>query len=1063
MISANSNFEINWYKVGGFLVPLLTYSLLACAGLIALPSHAQPAHAPKGGVESMVQPAASDSSPFKARNLVPTSTRRVRLDAVPEARISTERQTASRPGVPHKIGFGREVAPLRTPAKTADLLEWTDSPAGGKIAAVSVTSPGAVGIRLGVLVKRLPAQAILRFYPQGAGAAYEISGAQLMQILERNLAAGDRTEQARTFWSPDTESEEVTLEIELPPGVAPELVEVAIPRVSHLFDSPVGRSIAKQRSGGCDVDASCHAEWLQESKATARITLVEGGATYLCTGTLLNDASSSATPYFLTANHCISSQTVASTLESYWFYHSTGCNSAVLNPGYERKPGGATLLYSTAATDTAFMLLNQAPPSGAVYAGWLPDAPTPGTALSVLHHPGGRMQSITSGTVSGYKECQSTFGDFFSCTNTSTASGQFLDVAYSLGVTEGGSSGAGAFVASGGRHYLVGQLYGGTSSCANPNGKDTYGRFDLPYKAALHNWLDGGSKFALSVSKSGDGDGMVSSSPAGISCGTTCSVPFAAGSSVTLTATADSASTCTGWGGACSGSAPFCAVSMDAAKSVTVNFTGTPLGVALDNPGLAWSTDGDAPFTARADTFHFGGSSARTGSISHWQTSRLSVTVTGPGTLSWYWRISSEADYDFFTVYLDGVSQVRWSGEQAWKAESLSIPAGSHTVVWEYAKDGSVSMGQDAGWVDEVRFAGASKEMLVHLEEPIAGSTASGIANIRGWAVSGRPVTRVDLYLDGHLLSTLPYGGTRPDVGAAYPEYSSAGNSGFSMAYNFGNLSTGRHTFVARAVDDTGSHRDSIADFDVVRFPTAFISNPGEVSLLGTSLTVLDGNTFRLNNVVVQNRGYDVTMRWNTAAQAFSIVAVSDAGRAASTARPAHAAGAARAAGDMLIHLEEPAAASNASGVANIRGWAIAPRPIVRVDLYLDGSFLSSVPYGGTRPDVGSAYPGYPNSGQSGFSMAFNFGNLSAGSHTLVARAVDAAGNTIEASAAFNVVRFPSSFVANPADVSVLGATLTVVDANTLRLNNVVVQNANYSLILRWNTATQGFSLVGIQ
>ena len=159
-------------------------------------------------------------------------------------------------------------------------------------------------------------------------------------------------------------------------------------------------------------------------------------------------------------------------------------------------------------------------------------------------------------------------------------------------------------------------------------------------------------------------------------------------------------------------------------------------------------------------------------------------------------------------------------------------------------------------------------------------------------------------------------------------------------------------------------------------------------------------------------------------------------------------------------YLEEPANGGTASGVGNVRGWAVSLQPIQRVDLYIDGSLAYTVPYGGSRPDVGAAYPSYPGSTNSGFSMAYNFGALSAGSHTFLARAVDNLGNTQDATATFNVVRFPSSFISNPADVSLLGASATIIDANTFRLNNVMVQGISYNLTLQWNTATQGFALV---
>jgi hypothetical protein len=77
--------------------------------------------------------------------------------------------------------------------------------------------------------------------------------------------------------------------------------------------------------------------------------------------------------------------------------------------------------------------------------------------------------------------------------------------------------------------------------------------------------------FGLSVSRNGAGTGTVTSSPAGIDCGLTCSASFSAGSVVTLTATPGAASTFAGWSGACTGTGP-CMVTMNAARSVTATF-----------------------------------------------------------------------------------------------------------------------------------------------------------------------------------------------------------------------------------------------------------------------------------------------------------------------------------------------------------------------------------------------------------------------------------------------------------------------------------------------------------
>jgi subtilisin family serine protease len=79
------------------------------------------------------------------------------------------------------------------------------------------------------------------------------------------------------------------------------------------------------------------------------------------------------------------------------------------------------------------------------------------------------------------------------------------------------------------------------------------------------------ANYALTVTKSGVGSGTVTSSPAGITCGSVCSATYASGTSVSLTAAPNSGNTFTGWSGACTG-AGSCVVTMDAAKSVNAIF-----------------------------------------------------------------------------------------------------------------------------------------------------------------------------------------------------------------------------------------------------------------------------------------------------------------------------------------------------------------------------------------------------------------------------------------------------------------------------------------------------------
>ncbi len=93
-------------------------------------------------------------------------------------------------------------------------------------------------------------------------------------------------------------------------------------------------------------------------------------------------------------------------------------------------------------------------------------------------------------------------------------------------------------------------------------------------------WNDSGTfalsrattNYILSVSKTGSGTGTVTSSPSGINCGSACSASYTAGTSVMLTATANTGSTFAGWsGGSCSGTGT-CTVTMNSAQSFTATF-----------------------------------------------------------------------------------------------------------------------------------------------------------------------------------------------------------------------------------------------------------------------------------------------------------------------------------------------------------------------------------------------------------------------------------------------------------------------------------------------------------
>ena len=259
--------------------------------------------------------------------------------------------------------------------------------------------------------------------------------------------------------------------------------------------------------------------------------------------------------------------------------------------------------------------------------------------------------------------------------------------------------------------------------------------------------------FPLTVSKTGNGSGSVSSLPSVINCGPTCSAVVTRGTDVTLTATPASGSTFSGWGGACSGSFTSCTVAVNTAKDVTATFSTATisLGTAVDRSNLDWATGGDAPFTIQTSTSYYGGSAAQTGRIGDNQRTYLSTRVTGPGTLSFYWQVSSKPGYGIFSVKLNGVSKLSRSESSSWSKSQIAIPAGTHTVKWEYSKDSSYATSlksindssdassQDAGWVDYVVFTPATNSTLYfpHVDTSLPWQTEIAIINTSDQTVTG--------------------------------------------------------------------------------------------------------------------------------------------------------------------------------------------------------------------------------------------------------------------------------------------------------------------------------------
>ncbi|MCK4914744.1 MAG: S8 family serine peptidase, partial [Candidatus Eisenbacteria sp.] len=119
-----------------------------------------------------------------------------------------------------------------------------------------------------------------------------------------------------------------------------------------------------------------------------------------------------------------------------------------------------------------------------------------------------------------------------------------------------------------------------------------------------------------------------------------------------------------------------------------------------------WVMGGNADWTIDDVNPYEGSYSARSGNVSHNQQSDLEVTVevTASSDISFWYRVSSENNYDYLRFYIDGAEIASWAGTVSWTQFTYPVESGERTFKWSYTKDGSVSNGDDAGWIDFIEF-----------------------------------------------------------------------------------------------------------------------------------------------------------------------------------------------------------------------------------------------------------------------------------------------------------------------------------------------------------------------
>jgi len=374
------------------------------------------------------------------------------------------------------------------------------TPDGGYVWALEVGSDGAGAIRLHVEKMSLPDNAELYFYSP-AGEAY-------------GPFTGVGPDGTGDMWTPSVFGSQGVLQLRLHGPVDERQlkdVSLSVTEIGHISRGVFGRPDEGGVASFCQYNASCiqntncvnEAAVSNAENAVAKMLWVKGCCIYTCSGGLIADTDTGTQiPYFLTANHCLS--TSSTNLEAFFHYQvscgTSSCTGTFTDPPSNLISGktvGATIMATGSAGDFSLFQLTQNPPAGSVFLGWNNSAIafTDGAELHRISHPSGAPQSYSHGTV-----------DTSAPTCQGWPRGNRIYSRDDIGGTEGGSSGSPIVNAAG---EIVGQLTGAcgfnlNDVCDHASNATVDGAFAF-YFSSVEPFLDPGGGCVPSAEVCNDG------------------------------------------------------------------------------------------------------------------------------------------------------------------------------------------------------------------------------------------------------------------------------------------------------------------------------------------------------------------------------------------------------------------------------------------------------------------------------------------------------------------------------------------------------------------------------
>ena len=135
-----------------------------------------------------------------------------------------------------------------------------------------------------------------------------------------------------------------------------------------------------------------------------------------------------------------------------------------------------------------------------------------------------------------------------------------------------------------------------------------------------------------------------------------------------------------------------------------------------------WINLSSVPWVITPSVSYDGSLSAKSGAISDNGITSLAIRTmyAKDDSLKFYYKVSSEQNYDFLSFRLNNVEILKKSGEIPWTKKVVAVRAGLNKMEWSYQKDNSYWKGSDCAWIDMIDFAQTSPVNYIQKDLDVA-------------------------------------------------------------------------------------------------------------------------------------------------------------------------------------------------------------------------------------------------------------------------------------------------------------------------------------------------------